>query len=139
MKRRRRVYAYITCDKGVLILEHPEHPDAGLQVPGGTVETGETPEEAVIREVYEETNLSDVSIKAQLGYREFDMSPYDMQEMQEAWFYHLHCHQAAEDEWFHEESFGKDGPIPFRLYWAKLPYEGPSLIAHHGLFLGSLS
>ena len=38
------------------------HPTAGLQLPAGTVEAGETPEAAVIRETAEETGLHSVSI-----------------------------------------------------------------------------
>ncbi len=49
-----------------------EHPNAGIQIPAGTVEDGETPEQAVIREVNEETGLapSSVSIRQYLGCAE---------------------------------------------------------------------
>lgn len=36
-----------------------EHPSAGIQIPAGTVEAGETPAEAAVREAAEETGLSD--------------------------------------------------------------------------------
>ncbi|MDJ0757611.1 MAG: NUDIX domain-containing protein [Ardenticatenaceae bacterium] len=41
------------------------HPTAGRQLPAGTVEAGEAPEEAVLREVWEETGLQ-TTIHAQL-------------------------------------------------------------------------
>ena len=44
-----------------------KHPTAGIQIPAGTVEDGETPEAAVIREVYEETGLRGVNIEQSLG------------------------------------------------------------------------
>ncbi len=44
-----------------------EHPYAGVQLPAGTVEAYETPEQAVLREVAEETGLTDVTIRAYLG------------------------------------------------------------------------
>lgn len=39
-----------------------KHPYAGVQIPAGTVEFGESPEEAALREAYEETGLHDVKI-----------------------------------------------------------------------------
>lgn len=148
MKTRRRVYAYVTSQKGVLILQHPEHPEAGLQVPGGTVEAGESPEEAVIREVFEETTLAIMSRPALLGRQRFDMREFSMNESQDAWFYQLHFELAEDnpvyaDSWLHEETDPSNSPgaapIPFRLYWAKLPYEGEPLIAHHGKYLNQLA
>ena len=44
-----------------------KHPTAGIQIPAGTVEDGETPETAVIREVFEETGLRNVNIEQSLG------------------------------------------------------------------------
>ena len=42
----------------LLVFEHAEQPEAGLQVPGGTIEDGETPLAAVAREVLEESGLA---------------------------------------------------------------------------------
>ena len=143
MQSRRRVYAYITGPKGVLILAHPEHPEAGLQIPGGTVETDESPQEAVLREVCEETTLHNVTRPVLLGRHSFDMREYGIDEQQDAWFYQMKVNQETADSWFHEERFGANQklsePIPFRLYWAKLPYEGKPLIAHHGQYLNNLA
>lgn len=46
-----------------------EHPHAGVQIPAGTVEDGETPVEAVVREAAEETGLSPsaLSVRRCLG------------------------------------------------------------------------
>lgn len=41
----------------LLVFEHAGMPEAGLQVPGGTVEPRETPLQAVAREVLEESGL----------------------------------------------------------------------------------
>ena len=41
----------------LLAFEHAGQPEAGLQVPGGAVEAGETPLAAVTREVLEESGL----------------------------------------------------------------------------------
>lgn len=44
-----------------------QHPRAGLQLPAGTVEAGESPEEAVVREAREETGLHKLTILEKLG------------------------------------------------------------------------
>ncbi len=41
----------------LLVFQHAGMPEAGLQVPGGTVEQGETPNDAVAREVLEESGV----------------------------------------------------------------------------------
>lgn len=45
------------------------HPFAGVQIPAGTVEIGENPEQAALREAGEETGLSDLRILRSLGTR----------------------------------------------------------------------
>ncbi len=46
------------------------HPHAGIQLPAGTVEEGETPEQAVLREAMEETGLSNLRLGSLLGRHE---------------------------------------------------------------------
>jgi len=46
-----------------------EHPYAGIQLPAGTVEAGETPEHAVLREAFEETGLQPLTIRKYLGVK----------------------------------------------------------------------
>ncbi len=46
------------------------HPNAGIQLPAGTVEEDESPADAVIREVFEETGLRHVTIERALGHVE---------------------------------------------------------------------
>jgi 8-oxo-dGTP pyrophosphatase MutT (NUDIX family) len=63
-----KVTAFVTRDNGLdydlLVFQHP---NAGVQLPAGTVEMGESPEQAVLREVVEETGLQRVKIKRMLG------------------------------------------------------------------------
>lgn len=58
----------------VLVFSHPHHPDAGIQVPAGTVKEGETPKEVVLREAIEETGLKELKIRSFLVLRrDFDL------------------------------------------------------------------
>lgn len=77
MKKIEKVTAFVTreTDHGVELLLF-KHPYAGIQIPAGTVEPGESPEKAVIREVQEETGLTDVQIQKLLG-SEIETAPDD--------------------------------------------------------------
>jgi 8-oxo-dGTP pyrophosphatase MutT (NUDIX family) len=67
-KRIEKVTAFVTRNTGnELELLLFEHPNAGIQIPAGTVNPGETPEEAAVREVAEETGLTNVIISQYLG------------------------------------------------------------------------
>lgn len=61
MLYKKKVHAYITREKeGVmqlLVFKHRDIREAGIQVPGGTVDEGETLEAAILREVQEESGL----------------------------------------------------------------------------------
>jgi len=47
-----------------------QHPHAGVQFPAGTVNPGEPPEQAVLRETAEETGLTAVRVVAAIGWRD---------------------------------------------------------------------
>ncbi len=47
----------------VLVFAHRHAPEAGLQVPAGTVEPGEAPEAAAFREVAEESGLTSAQVR----------------------------------------------------------------------------
>lgn len=69
-----KVAAFITRIVGgsaeLLLLEHPT---AGIQLPAGTVELGETVETAVLREAAEETGLAHLQIVGKLGQITVDL------------------------------------------------------------------
>jgi 8-oxo-dGTP pyrophosphatase MutT (NUDIX family) len=63
-----KVTVFITRDRPagreLLLLRHPY---AGLQLPAGTVEPGEQPEAAALREAHEETGLREITVSRYLG------------------------------------------------------------------------
>jgi 8-oxo-dGTP pyrophosphatase MutT (NUDIX family) len=66
---RERVVCYVTRDRrDVLVFEHDaRYPDAGVQVPAGGIDPGETLEQAAAREAWEETGLEALSAPVYLG------------------------------------------------------------------------
>lgn len=138
MNVRRRVYAYITSGRRLLVFEHLDHPEAGIQVPAGTLEPGEDPREAVLREAWEETGLQRLELVAPLGTLVYDMRCFGVEERQLAHYYHLHCLGDAPPRWRHDEtSGGAHAPIRFELYWADLD-RPPPLVALDAALLGPL-
>ena len=59
-----------------------EHPHAGIQIPAGTVEIGETPDRAVLRETAEESGLTELAACHYLGHAD-DVLPPDRRVMAE--------------------------------------------------------
>jgi 8-oxo-dGTP diphosphatase len=78
MYRPQKVVAYIVRDDRIVVFTHADHSwdQAGLQVPSGTIRKGELPEDAVLREAFEETGLEGLRIVRYLGMGEYDLRPY---------------------------------------------------------------
>jgi len=142
MKVKYKVFAYITHRRRLLVFSHPFVPEAGIQDPAGTIKSNERPEEAVLREAFEETGLSDLIIDSFLGEQERDMSDFGRDEIHHRYFYHLRCIGNPPATWRHEERDSSDEPkqlpIIFEFFWAVLPEGVPSLIADHGKMLPQL-
>lgn len=133
-----KVIAYITQGDRLLVFSHPFHPEAGIQVPAGTIKIGEPPEEAVLREAREETGLDGLVISAFLGMHAYDVSDYGRAEIQRRHFFHLEFRGKAPATWRHFEydpSGGGTEPIEFELFWVQYPHGVPELIAGQGAFL----
>ncbi|HET7091570.1 MAG TPA: NUDIX domain-containing protein, partial [Anaerolineae bacterium] len=120
---RRKAFAYITHNERLLVFSHPHAPEAGIQVPAGTVKPGERPEEAAAREAVEETGLANLRLTAFLGDTRRDMSDFGLDEIHHRYFYHLHCESDPPDTWQHYETDPSDDsaePILFEFFWARL-------------------
>lgn len=150
---REKVVAYITHVDPVsggtrlLVFSQPSAPEAGIQVPAGTVQPGEPPEIAAAREAREETGLTDLELVQALGERTFDMRPWGKSEIHHRRFFHLRCHdETPPDRWEHTEPDpdGGDGasdpsPIVFALSWVPFPDGVPDLIGGQGALLAALT
>jgi len=137
----RKAFAYITSGTRLLVFTHPNHPEAGIQVPAGTVEPGETPEEAVMREAAEETGLTSLCLQRWIGRDVFDAHPFGRAEFHDRWFYHLTCKETPPERWTHGESASANGShdfIPFAFFWIDLEGHLPELIAGHDRFVDDL-
>lgn len=134
-----KVFAYITHGHRLLVFRHADFPQAGIQVPAGTVQPNEHPDEAVLREVCEETGLSDFAEVYLLGEQIRDMRDFNRDEIHQRYFYHLQYAGDPPTAWRHDEtSGGTAAPIVFEFFWANLPNEVPKLIADHDKFLPAL-
>ncbi|GGO39985.1 NUDIX hydrolase [Deinococcus humi] len=54
---RERVLCFVVRASSLLVFEHVDVPEAGVQLPAGGVEDGETPAQTAVRELFEESGL----------------------------------------------------------------------------------
>jgi 8-oxo-dGTP pyrophosphatase MutT (NUDIX family) len=138
---KRKAFAYITHGQRLLVFRHPDAPEAGIQVPAGTIEPGEDPESAVLREAREETGLTGLTLAGFLGEQIRSMSDFGIEETHYRYFYPLLIAGMPPISWRHAEMHPSDGtaePIVFEFFWVDLSDEVPKLIADHDRFLPEL-
>jgi 8-oxo-dGTP pyrophosphatase MutT (NUDIX family) len=139
--RREKVVAYITHRRRLLVFTHRDFPEAGVQVPAGTVEPGESSEAAVLREAREESGLRDLALRRYLGERWHVLTPDGRDEVAHRRFYHLRCLGQPPESWLAMEEHPSEGgpePIAFECCWAPLPDCVPELVAGLGALLPAL-
>lgn len=115
-----KALAYVTRGGRLLVFEQPEFPAQGVQVPGGSVELGETPELAALREASEETGLRELSVVRYLGSAEYrlkvDVGPPHLRH-----FFHVSCAEPTPERWLRFGSFPQGrAPVRFELRWEPL-------------------
>jgi tRNA(Arg) A34 adenosine deaminase TadA/8-oxo-dGTP pyrophosphatase MutT (NUDIX family) len=135
-----KVAAYITYQDRLLVFRHVDFPEAGIQVPAGTVEAGEDPADAVLREAREESGLSDLALVAWLGEDLNDAAQWGKNAFYHRNFYHLECQSPPPERWRAGEAHPSDQSadfIAFELWWCALD-SVPELAGGQGQFLAEL-
>jgi 8-oxo-dGTP diphosphatase len=137
----RKAFAYVTSGNRLLLFTHPLSPQAGIQVPAGTMEPGERPADAALREAIEETGLTSLRVERFIGRQIFDARIVGREEYNDRWFFHIVCEGDVPERWTHGEfsaSDGTVGPIPFDFFWVDLASGVPPLIVEHDQFIPEL-
>jgi 8-oxo-dGTP diphosphatase len=136
--RRQRVIAYITRDtdrgRELLVFDDLEHPETGVQLPAGRLDPGEELEPALLREIAEESGLTDVRIVRHLpGFEDHYANRYENHG------FHVVIEGEAPDEWEHQVvGDGDDAGLTFRYRWVPLESE-PHLFERQHPLLRSLA
>lgn len=129
---REKVLAYVTrrSDELLIFAHTEEYPDAGIQVPAGGVEPGEEPDQAVLRETFEESGLH-LADPHYLGSFEWpDEAPSRIRHC-----YWLQAPLGTPDRWEHRVSAGdEDKGMIFRYAFA--PRSEPGLLLGFGFESG---
>ena len=136
----RKALAYVTRGDELLVFLHRDFPDAGIQVPSGTVEEGEITEQAALRELYEESGLDEVRIVRFLGRDNYYGMAAIRGEVWDRYAYHMELTGDAPSKWLHFESHASGGhePIAFCFFWMSLSDPGLRLSGGKGDFLDYL-
>jgi 8-oxo-dGTP diphosphatase len=128
-----KVYAYITHARSLLLFRHPDAPEAGVQVPGGTIEPGEDPAAAVLREAFEETGLENLRLSSFLGETLYEYPGETEVNLIHRRYYHLARDEPPPATWRHFEkdpAEGDETEVAFDFFWVDIDEAVPALIAN---------
>jgi 8-oxo-dGTP pyrophosphatase MutT (NUDIX family) len=139
-----KVVIYVTRGDEILVFSHTHYPEAGIQVPAGTIQPGEDFVDAAIREVHEETGLDmdDLKLQDKLGVDVFSSGDGDGFPSLRRHFFHFEFVGNSPQVWIHYEEDPSDdtpGPIEFELKWVKNPDDIPVLTGNQGALLSKIN
>ncbi|MEU6002641.1 NUDIX domain-containing protein [Streptomyces sp. NPDC047197] len=122
-----RVAAYVLRYRAVpevLVFDHVGMPDAGTQIPAGGVRPGEGLEEAVLREVAEETGLLTGTVVRQIAVE--DKPHPESGAPRRTTFFLLRAPADTADAWHHRvHGDGDDAGLTFACRFLPLPLRQP--------------
>lgn len=125
-----KVLAYITRERAdhrdLLVFTHRDYPEAGVQVPAGTVEPAEAIEAALFREVREESGLTNLQLARKLAEHE------ETEWGQIRHVFHLMAPNGTPDRWTHVvHGKGEDAGMVFEYGWIDLSHRVELAGAQH--------
>ncbi len=129
-----KAYVYMTCGSDLLVFNEPDTPWLGLQVPGGTIDPGESFLQGAMREFAEETGL-----KLDVAFEQFSDQDIPFETLAPVGQfrapadrplrgrhirrnYHVRVAARPRQEWEHFEMYPSSGsgPIRYRFFWIDL-------------------
>jgi 8-oxo-dGTP pyrophosphatase MutT (NUDIX family) len=117
-----KVIAYITrrrisAPRELLVFAHQGMPDVPIQVPAGSIDSDESPETALFREIWEESGLTMLRLERKLGVCELMQ---DGKARQQHYFL-LEATTALPEAWNHTvQGLGLDAGLIFSYFWAPI-------------------
>jgi len=135
-----KVVIYTVSNGQLLVFRHVDfsYEEVGIQVPAGSIRQNETPTEAALRELREETGYDDFEIVAALGTAMYDITPY-REELQERHFFLAKPTAILPKRWYSkEEHDGQQSPTEFECFWIPIAH-GHVLQSGHGALLWKVS
>ena len=129
--RVKKVVAYIMRERAgkreLLVFTHRDYPEAGLQVPAGTVHEGEDILVALRREISEETGLDNVGEIRPLGV--FDYFNPETRKINERHVFLVEAPEGTPDEWEWLETGGGEMAEGYVFCFAWADLSGPIELA----------
>ena len=112
------------------MFRHRDHPDAGVQVPAGTLHVGEDPAVGAIRETEEETGHRGFRVVMKLGVYDHEFHDsfrgHARHELHERHVFQLEPPSGLPDSWSHLAVEG-DGDFWFEFSW--IPFRSELVLA----------
>lgn len=112
--RKRKSYPLNTGTHELLVFAHQDMPEVPIQVPGGMIDPGESPEDALFREIQEESGLTAVRLIRPLGIRDLQLES----RLRRQHYFLLEATTPLPDRWHHQvQGTGLDAGMVFSYFW----------------------
>ncbi len=121
---RRRAYIYVTREQDEerqLLVFGQDDDDSGIQVPGGGIESHETPIEGMRREIFEEAGLKDFLFERALAVDIQEVEKDGVPIKYERHFFWLAVADVPDTWDHHVTGSGEDRDMVFHYFWMSNP------------------